>query len=112
MQVQATGKHLRLSPRKARLIFHDLRGKTVEEALTILQFTPQPSAKDVAKVLSSAVANAENNYNLSPDSLHISAIYAGDGRTLKRYKPASRGRAHEIRRRTCHITVVVTDDEA
>ena len=98
MQVQATGKHLRLSPRKARLIFHDLRGKTVEEALTILQFTPQPSAKDVAKVLSSAVANAENNYNLSPD-------------TLKRYKPASRGRAHEIRRRTCHITVVVTDDE-
>ena len=111
MQVHATGKYLPLSPRKARLIFHALRGKPVEEALTILRFTPKPGAKHVAKVLESAVANAENNYSLPTDGLRIKEIYAGDGRTLQRYRPVARGRAHSILRRSCHITVVVSDGE-
>ncbi len=111
MQVQATAKYIRMSPRKARLIFHGLRGKSVEQALTTLQFTPQPGAKDVAKVVSSAAANAENNYNMALDDLRIHAIYAGDARTLKRYTAAARGRVRDIDRRTCHITVIVTDEE-
>lgn len=111
MQVRAQGKHLRMSPRKARLMMQDLRGMRVEDALTTLRFTPKPGAKDIAKVVQSAAANAENNFSLEGDRLRISAIYAGDARTLKRYKAAARGRARPILRRTCHVTVVVSDDK-
>ncbi len=111
MQVQATAKFIRMSPRKARMIFQGLRGKSVDEALTILRFTPKPGAKQVAKVVESAAANAENNFDLSPQDLHIKSIYAGDARTLRRFRAAARGRVRPILRRTCHITVVVSDDK-
>lgn len=111
MQVHAIAKYAPLSPSKARLIMQDLRGLPVPEALTRLRFTPKPGARIVAKVLASAAANAENNYNLPPDSLRIAALYAGDARTLRRFKARARGRAGEIRRRTSHITVVVANDE-
>jgi len=112
MQVQATAKFVSISPRKVRLMLQTLRGRPVAEALTLLRFTPRPAAKQVAKVVQSAAANAENNFNLRPDDLRIHAIYAGDGRTLRRYKPRARGRVGAILRRTCHITVVVSDEEA
>ena len=111
MQVRATAKFIHLSPRKARMLLQGLRGQRVEDALTTLRFTPKPGAKDVAKVVESAAANAENNYNLSLDGLRIREIYAGDGRTLHRFRAAARGRVHPVLRRTCHITVVVSDDE-
>lgn len=111
MQVRATAKFVPLTPFKARLIMQDLRGLPVGEALTRLRFTPRPGARLVAKVVESAAANAENNYNLLPDSLRIAALYAGDARTLRRFKARARGRVGEIRRRTSHITVVVANDE-
>ncbi len=111
MQVQATARFVPISPRKARLIIQDLRGLRVQDAMVSLRFTPKPAAKQIAKVVQSAAANAENNFSLSPDRLRIAAIYAGDGRTLRRFKPRARGRVGTILRRTSHITVVVSDDE-
>lgn len=111
MQVKATAKYVRLSPRKARMIFQDLRGMPVEAALTTLRFTPKPGAKQVAKVVESAAANAENNYDIAPRDLRIEEIYAGDARTLHRFRAAARGRVQPQLKRTCHITVVVTDEQ-
>ena len=111
MRVQATSRYLHLSPRKARMILPGLRGKSVDDALTILRFTPRPGAKAVAKVVESAAANAENNFNLARQMLHIESIYAGDARILRRFRPVARGRAHPIARRTCHLTVVVSDQK-
>jgi large subunit ribosomal protein L22 len=111
MEVTATGKYLQLSPRKARQIFHGLRGMTVEQALTTLRFTPRPGAKQVVKLVQSAVANAENNFALDPETLRIKSIYAGDARTLRRFRAAARGRVQPRLKRTCHITVVVSDEE-
>ena len=110
MQVQATAKFVRTSPRKVRLVMQGLRGMPVEEARLQLRFTPKPIARDVAKVLESAIANAENNHGLDPRELKIAEIHAGDGRTLRRYKAKARGRVGRILKRTAHITVVVTDD--
>ncbi len=111
MEASATGKFLQMSPRKARLIFQDLRGLPVEEALIALRFTPKPGAKQVVKLVRSAVANAENNFAMDPDALHIKSIYAGDARTLTRFRAAARGRVQRRLKRTCHITVIVSDDE-
>ncbi len=111
MQVQATAKYVRLSPRKARMIFQGVRGMSVDKALITLRFTPKPGAKQVAKVVESAAANAENNFNLPLDGLRIKEIYAGDARRLKRFRAAARGRAAPYVKRTCHITVIVTDDQ-
>ncbi len=111
MQVRATAKYIRMSPRKARMIFQGLRGMRVEEALTVLRFTPKPGAKYVAKVLESAAANAESNYDLTVGQLRIHRIYAGDARTLHRFRAAARGRAQPQLKRTCHITVIVSDDQ-
>ena len=110
MNVRATTKFAPITPRKARLILQGLRGMSVEDALLALRFTPKPAARTVAKVLESAIANAENNYNLARDDLRVAAAYAGDARTLRRFKPRARGRAGMIRRRTSHITVIVSDD--
>lgn len=112
MEATATGKYLQLSPRKARQIFHGLRGMTVEQALTTLRFTPRPGAKQVVKLVQSAVANAENNFALDPERLRIKSIYAGDARTLRRFRAAARGRVQPRLKRTCHITVVVSDEES
>ncbi len=111
MQVQATAKYVRTSPRKVRLVMQGLRGLPVEEARLQLRFTPKPIAREVAKVLDSAVANAENNYALDPSELKVHAVYAGDGRTLRRFRAKARGRVGRILKRTAHITVVVSDGQ-
>lgn len=112
MQVQASAKFVRSSPRKVRLVMQGIRGLPVEQALLQLRFTPKPIARDVAKVLESAVANAENNFALDRDDLTVHSIYAGDGRTLRRFRAKARGRVGRILRRTSHITVVVTDERS
>ena len=111
MEIQAIAKDTGMSPRKVRLLVDMVRGKKVEEALTILKFTPTPMARVVAKVVKSAVANAENNFQMSPSDLRIVKIFADEARTLKRHRPRSRGRVSPILRRSSHITVVVAEQE-
>jgi large subunit ribosomal protein L22 len=104
---QATAKHVRCTPMKARRVLALIKGKNVDEALDILQFAPQAASEPVAKVLASAVANAENNLNLDRRSLVVGTAYADEGATLKRFQPRAQGRAFRIRKRTSHITVIV-----
>jgi large subunit ribosomal protein L22 len=96
-----------MSPTKARRVVNLVRGLPAKEALTVLQFAPQAASEPVYKVLASAIANAENNEALDPDSLLVSEAYVDEGPTLKRFRPRAQGRAYRIRKRTCHITVVV-----
>ena len=107
MKVRAQAKWVRTSARKARLVLDHIRGRSVPEARTILAFTPRASATDIEKVLRSAVANAEANHGLDGDDLVVEAAYADEGPTLKRWKPRARGRVNRIRKRTCHVTVVL-----
>lgn len=107
MKVTAKAKYIRVSPRKVRLVVDLVRGKKAEEALAILKFTPKAAAADVIKVIKSAVANAEHNFNLRRKDLVISEIMADAGPTLKRFEPRARGMAYEIKKRTSHITVSV-----
>ena len=109
MEVKATAKYLGISARKVRLVLDQLPGKRVDEAMVLLRFLPTPHARVVAKVLNSAAANAENNFSLDRDDLRVKRAYAGEGRSLKRYKAKSRGRAAPIVRRTSHVTVVVEE---
>jgi ribosomal protein L22 len=104
-EVRALAKWVRISPRKARLVTEHIRGRTVPEARTILAFTPRAAAREIDKVLRSAVANAEANHGLIGDDLVVSSAVVDEGVTLKRFRPQSRGRAHRIRKRTCHITI-------
>jgi ribosomal protein L22 len=104
-EVRAEAKYVRASARKARLVADSIRGRSVPEARTILAFTPKAVARDFEKVLKSAVANAEANHGLYGDDLVLSAVYADEGPTLKRWKPRARGRVNRIFKRTCHITV-------
>jgi large subunit ribosomal protein L22 len=110
MQVSATAKYVRISPRKVRLVANLIVGRPVEEAAAILRFTPNAAARDVAKVLRSATANAENNYNLTADELRVVSAFANEGPTLKRIRPRAQGRAFQILKRTSHITVSVADE--
>jgi large subunit ribosomal protein L22 len=103
--VQATAKFVRISPRKARLVTDNIRGRSVPEARTILAFTERAAAVEVEKVLRSAVANAEANHGLLGDELVVSAAYADEGPTMKRWRPRARGRVARIHKRTCHITI-------
>ena len=112
MRVSATAKYLRRSTRKARLVTQAIVGKPVEEAAALLRFMPQHAARDVAKVLKSATANAENNHNLSADDLVVVEAHADEGPTIKRYRPRAQGRAFPIHKPMTHITVVVEDREA
>ena len=107
--VRAEAKWLRFSARKARVVLDHIRGRTVPEARTILAFTPRAAAVDIAKVLRSAVANAEANHGLDGDELIVEAAYADEGPTLKRWKPRARGRVNRIRKRTCHVTLVLAE---
>lgn len=107
MQAKAVAKYVRISPRKVRQVVNLIRGKKISDAFAILQFTPNGSTDDVAKVLKSAVANAEHNYDMNVDDLIITEICVDQGPTLKRIKPRAMGRADQIRKRTSHITVVV-----
>jgi large subunit ribosomal protein L22 len=104
-EVRAEAKWVRVSPRKARLVVDHIRGRSVPEARTVLAFTPRAAAREVEKVLKSAVANAEANHDLLGDDLVVSAAYVDEGPTLKRWRARARGRVARIRKHTCHITV-------
>src|SRR5215208_4819318 len=109
--VQARARYVRTSARKARLVCDHIRGKDVAEARAILAFTPRAAAKDWAKLLESAVANAEHNHELVGEDLRIAEVYADEGPTLKRYRPRAMGRATRIRKRTSHLTITLTPKE-
>jgi large subunit ribosomal protein L22 len=111
MKVKAVANDVGISPQKVRLVVNVIRGKRVDEALAILRFMPTPTAKAVAKVIKSAVANAENNFQMSPAELRITDISADKGHTLKRFRPQSRGRISPILKRSSNITVLVTEEE-
>lgn len=112
MQVKAQAKFLRGSTRKARLVTKAIKGMPVEEAAAVLRFMPQYAAKDIARVLQSATANAENNHNLSAEDLIVFDAVADEGPTIKRFRPRAQGRAFPIHKPMTHITIVVADQEA
>ena len=109
-QVRAVAKWVRISPRKARLVIDHIRGRTVPEARTVLAFTTRAAAREIDKVLRSAVANAEANHQLVGDELFVSEALVDDGVTIKRWQPRARGRVARIKKRTCHITVKVVQN--
>jgi ribosomal protein L22 len=109
--VRAQAKYVRTSARKARLVCDHIRGKSVQDARAILAHTPRAVARDWSKLLESAVANAEHNHELLGDDLHIVAVSADEGPTLKRYRPRAMGRATRIRKRTSHLTILLTPKE-
>ncbi len=111
MEARATAKYVHVSPRKARLVVDMVRGKNAGEAATILRFTPKAAAEIVGKVLASAVANAEKNLKIKPETLFVSEAYVNEGPTLKRIRPRAMGRAFKIRKRSSHITIVVKQRE-
>ena len=104
---RAIARHVRVSPMKARRVVNLVRGLPAREALTVLQFSPQSASVPVYKVLASAIANAENNERLDPDSLLVSEAFVDEGPTQSRFRPRAQGRAYRINKRTCHITVKV-----
>ena len=111
MEVRAVAKDTGISVRKMRPLVDMVRGRKVDEALTILRFTPTPNARVVAKTVKSAAANAENNFHLSPSDLQIVTIFADKAQTQKRFRSRSRGRASRILKHSSHITVIVTGQE-
>jgi large subunit ribosomal protein L22 len=110
-EVKAVAKWVHTSPRKARLVVEHIRGRSVPEARTVLAFTQRAAARQVEKVLSSAVANAEANHNLVGDDLFVSAAYVDEGPVMKRWRARARGRAARIQKPTCHITVKLVQVE-
>lgn len=110
MEVKATAKTVRVTPRKARLVLDLIRGKSVDEAQAILQFMPNQAAAVTSKVVKSAAANAVNNNHADENSLYIKACYADEGVVMKRWMPRAKGNASQILKRTSHITVVVSDE--
>jgi len=108
-EVRAQAKWVRVAPRKARLVVEHIRGRSVPEARTVLAFTPRAAAREIEKVLRSAVANAEANHGLMGDDLLVSAAYIDEGPTVKRFRARARGRAAPIFKRTCHITVKLAE---
>jgi ribosomal protein L22 len=109
--VRAQAKYVRHAPRKARLVVDHIRGKSIDEARAILNNTPRAAAREVLKLLESAVANAENNHELVADDLVIREAYVDEGPTLKRYRPRALGRATRIRKRTSHMTIQLSPKE-
>lgn len=109
MEAKAIAKYVRMSPMKIGIVLDLIRGKNVNEAFAILQYTPKDAAVVVNKVLKSAVANAENNNNLDPADLIVAEAYVGPGPILKRYRPHAQGRAFSIKKRTSHVTLVVKE---
>jgi large subunit ribosomal protein L22 len=111
MEVAAKLKGARISAQKARLVADQVRGMPVEEALSLLEFSPKKAAHIVKKILDSAIANAENNEGADVDELKVSTIFVDEGMTMKRLRPRAKGRADRIFKRSCHITVKVADGE-
>jgi large subunit ribosomal protein L22 len=112
MEVRAVAKNIRRSPQKVRLVADAVRGRTVNEALAILSLMPQGAARDVYKVVKSAAANAENNFEIDPNDLLVHRIYVDEGRTRKTFKARSHGRVAPRLRRSSHITAVVEEKGA
>jgi large subunit ribosomal protein L22 len=110
-EVRAEARYVRAAPRKAQLVVSEIRGLPVAQAKTMLAFMTRAAARDVERVLASAVANAEANHDLVADDLYVSAAYVGAGPTLKRWRPRARGRVNRIKKRTCHITIRVAPME-
>ena len=108
-EVRAQAKYVRMSPRKARLVAEHIRGRSVPEARAVLAFTAREAAGELEKVLQSAVSNAEANHGIAEDRLYISAAYVDGGPVMKRWRARARGRVARIRKRTCHITVRLTE---
>ena len=111
LQAKATLKYARISSRKVKIVADLIRGKDVNEALAIVKFTPKASSDIIEKLLKSAIANAENNHGMKHENLYVAEIYANQGPTLKRIRPAAKGSAVRIRKRTSHITIVVREAE-
>ena len=111
-EVKAQAKWLRITPRKARLVVEHIRGRTVPEARTVLAFTPRAAAREIEKVLASAVANAEANHGLIGDDLVVAAAYVDEGPTIKRWRARARGRVARIKKHTCHVTIRLVPGEA
>lgn len=111
MEARAIARYLRVSPFKARQVADLIRGKDVDEAVGILRYTNKKSAPMISKVLKSAIANAEHNYDMDTDALYVSEIYIDEGPIIKRMRPRAYGRADVRRHRTSHITVVVRERE-
>ena len=112
MKVKAVARDVSISPQKVRLVTDIVRGRKIDEALTILSFLPTPAAKAVAKVIKSAAASAENNFEMSPVGLRISEIFCDKGHTLKRFRPQARGRVNPILKQASHITVFIAEEES
>jgi len=108
-EASATLKYARISSRKVKIVADLIRGKDVNEALSIVKFTPKASSEIIEKLLKSAIANAENNHEMKSENLYVAEIYANQGPTLKRIRPAAKGSAVRIRKRTSHITIVVKE---
>ncbi len=108
-QAEATLKYARISSRKVKIVADLIRGKNVDEALAIIKYNPKASSEILEKLLKSAIANAENNHYMTRTNLYIAEIYANQGPTLKRIRPAAKGSAFKIRKRTSHITVVLRE---
>ncbi|MEM7770915.1 MAG: 50S ribosomal protein L22 [Cyanobacteria bacterium P01_E01_bin.6] len=106
-QVKASVRYIRMSPFKVRRVLDQIRGRSYREALIILEFMPYKACEPILKVLRSAVANAEHNEGYEPSSLIVSEAFADQGPVYKRYRPRAQGRAYQIRRPTCHITIAV-----
>jgi large subunit ribosomal protein L22 len=111
MQVNAKLSGARISAQKCRLVADQIRGKSVENAIDILAFSPKKAAQIVKKVLMSAISNAEHNEGADIDELKVSTIFVDEGRTMKRWRARARGRANQILKRSCHITVTVSDEK-
>lgn len=109
MEVKAKANYQRISPQKARLVAQNIKGKSVEDALNTLKFTPKKAASMLAKVLNSAMSNAEQNYSLDLDELYVKHVQIDGGPSWKRIRPRAMGRATRILKRTSHITVIVDE---
>ena len=110
LEAKAILRYARISSRKVKIVADLIRGKKVDEALAIVKFTPKASSEILEKLLKSAIANAENNHGMNRGNLIVSEIYANQGPTLKRIRPAAKGSAVRIRKRTCHVTIVVKEE--
>ena len=111
-RARAQVRYANLTPMKARRVVNLIRGRSAADAASVLQFSPQAASEPVAKLLASAVANAENNQSLDPSTLIVDTIYVDEGPTLKRFQPRAQGRAFRIRKRTCHITIELVSVDA
>lgn len=108
----ATARHIRIAPRKVKIVIDLIRGRSVKDAEAILMYTPKAASEPTLKLLKSAVANAENNLDMDKETLYVAEVYANQGPTLRRYKAGSRGSSSRIRKRTSHITIILDEKKS